>query len=101
MPCCFRAEGRNPSLLAFPPAAVVASVVMEVSQGTSVFVPATTIAEAMVRQAPTDDGWVCPGCRFWTGGVGCSANVFISVEGANMSGCTYRKPRCQCRKEGE
>ena len=52
-----------------------------------------TILDAMQRQCPTDDGWVCPKCIYWKGDLNCDKNVFISAVGCNMSGCQCRRER--------
>ena len=53
-----------------------------------------TLDQVIQRQAPTVDGWVCPGCRHHRGNLNCAKNMFISVVGANMSGCCgYEKER--------
>jgi len=62
---------------------------------TVVYAPGTfghpcTVAGAMQAQNPC--GWeffACETCLHWKGGCGCKRNVFISVVGANMSGCRF------------
>jgi len=49
--------------------------------------PHSTIEDAMRQQSPTPDGWVCPSCVHWLGGVKCSKNVLVCFTGANMKGC--------------
>jgi hypothetical protein len=54
-----------------------------------------TINEVMAEQAPTYDGWICPDCENHEGDLNCKHGIFISVVGANMSGCWGFKPRTE------
>ena len=48
-----------------------------------------SMEETMVRQAPTDDGWICPTCQNHQGDLNCKIGVLICWVGANMSGCIH------------
>jgi len=56
---------------------------------TSIDQPILTIQDAIIRQTPTYDGWICPRCNYHKGGINCSANVFITCEGANTKNCIW------------
>jgi hypothetical protein len=49
-----------------------------------------TIEEAIMRQTPTPDGWVCPKCKNYKGDLVCSMNVFIAFVGANTKNCIWK-----------
>lgn len=49
--------------------------------------------ELIVKQAPTFGGFICENCRNYLGGVRCANDVFISTQGANMTGCTMFWPK--------
>ena len=65
------------------------------NEGTA-YTPQPTIEDAMLRQAPTIDGWICPTCKNHEGGLGCKQNVFIAVVGANMSRCQFYDEGKEC-----
>lgn len=40
--------------------------------------------------------FICEGCKFYDGGVGCEQNVFIAFKGANMRVCSFFKIGMKC-----
>jgi len=46
-----------------------------------------TLANTLIRQSATLNGWICITCRNYKGSLECSKNVFIGFVGANMTGC--------------
>ena len=62
---------------------------------------AGSIEETVARQTPTTwHDWICPRCVHYLGGIKCKKNVFISVKGTNMAGCTYYESGDECRHCG-
>lgn len=57
----------------------------------------TTIADIMVAQSPTIDGWICPTCKNHEGGLKCAKNIFIAFVGANTSECYAYEKGLKCR----
>ena len=62
--------------------------------------PIVTLEETLVKQAPTEGGWICPGCVNYEGGCKCAKNVFIGMVGANMKGCHAFQEGRKCRHCG-
>ena len=60
-----------------------------------------SIEEAMIRQTPTIDGWICPFCVNYKGALVCVKNVFIAFTQANMKGCKFYKQGRKCKHCGK
>ena len=61
-----------------------------------------TIRDAIIRQSSGDpQGWICPDCWNWGGGVHCKANVFIAFKGADLYGCQFFDNEPKSRKEAD
>lgn len=59
-----------------------------------------TLEEAIIRQSPTIDGWICSSCVNFEGDCKCGLHIFISCVGANMRGCVYFERGKKCRHCG-
>ena len=60
----------------------------------------STIEDAMERQYPTIDGWICPSCANYKGDLICIRGVFIAYKQANMKGCIYFEQGRKCKHCG-
>lgn len=61
-----------------------------------------TIHDAIVRQSSGDpQGWICPKCWNYCGGVRCKANVFIAFTGAGLGNCGFFDDEPKSRREAE
>lgn len=56
-----------------------------------------SIEDALARQSPTIDGWICPKCVHHQGGLSCELNIFIAFVGANLLNCWGFKEGKVCR----
>ena len=51
-----------------------------------------TIAEVVAHQS-RPDGWICPDCKYYKGGIGCEKNMFISFVGCYTKDCQVFKDK--------
>jgi len=61
----------------------------------------TTLEDIIYEQSPTVDGWICPTCIHYEGGVKCEQGIFITYTRANMKGCYWFELGKECKHCGK